>query len=86
MEHDHQGENRKAWFSSRSNLVLVAFLGIAGFYLITEHRAHVFGVLPFLILLACPLMHVFMHRGHGGHGDESGPAGHDHGNKTGEKR
>jgi len=24
--------------------------------------------LPFLFLLACPLMHMFMHRGHGGHG------------------
>jgi hypothetical protein len=26
-------------------------------------------------LLACPLMHVFMHRGHGGHGaGHSGPS------------
>ena len=24
--------------------------------------------LPFLLILACPLMHVFMHGGHGGHG------------------
>jgi hypothetical protein len=24
-------------------------------------------VLPFLVLLACPLMHFFMHGGHGGH-------------------
>jgi hypothetical protein len=28
--------------------------------------------LPWLILLACPLLHVFMHGGHAGHG------GHDH--------
>jgi hypothetical protein len=34
----------------------------------TEHLAHVVGALPLLILLACPLMHVFMHHGHGGHG------------------
>ena len=33
---------------------------------------HGFGVLPFLLLLACPLMHVFMHRGHGKHGGEQG--------------
>jgi len=86
MEHDHQSENRKGWFNSRSNWVLLAFLIIAGFYLITEHKAHVFGLLPFLILLACPLLHVFMHRGHGGHGNDSPSAGHGHGNKAGDKR
>jgi hypothetical protein len=37
--------------------------------LVTEHTAHVFGVLPYLLILACPLMHIFMHHGHhGGHG------------------
>jgi hypothetical protein len=25
--------------------------------------------LPFLLLLACPLLHMFMHGGHSGHGD-----------------
>jgi hypothetical protein len=24
-------------------------------------------VLPYLLLAACPLMHLFMHHGHGGH-------------------
>ena len=38
--------------------------GIVGFFLLTEHRAHVFGVLPWLFVLACPLMHLLMHRGH----------------------
>jgi hypothetical protein len=28
--------------------------------------------LPFLLLLACPLMHLFMHHGHGGHGNQNG--------------
>lgn len=36
-----------------------------------EHRAHLLGWLPWLILLACPLMHLFMHGGHGGHGADS---------------
>jgi hypothetical protein len=40
---------------------------IAGFFLLTEHTAHVYGALPYLLLAACPLMHVFMHHGHGGH-------------------
>jgi YHS domain-containing protein len=51
----------------RGGLVLVAFLAIGGFFLLTEHRAHVFGFLPYLLVLACPLMHLFHHGGHGGH-------------------
>ncbi len=41
---------------------------IGGFYLLREHWNHVTGNWILLLLLACPLMHVFMHRGHGGHG------------------
>ena len=54
---------------SRQGLALAGFLVILGFFLATEHRAHLFGWLPFLFLLACPLLHLF---GHGGHG-----TGHD---------
>ena len=50
---------------SRVGLVLIGFLIIAGALLFTEHRAHVLGLLIWLPLLACPLMHMFMH--HGGH-------------------
>ena len=49
----------------RISLVLIVFLVIAAFFLITEHGAHLFGVLPYLLLLACPLMHWLMHGGHG---------------------
>jgi uncharacterized membrane protein YgcG len=60
-----------------------AFAGIAAFYLFTEHQAHLYGALPWLFLLACPLLHLFMHGGHGGHGGHSAPGGQgDHG-KTG---
>lgn len=52
----------------RMGLALVGFLVIAGVLLLTEHRAHVLGALIYLPLLLCPLMHMFMHRGHGGHG------------------
>lgn len=40
---------------------------IIGYFLLTEHRAHVIQFLPYLFLLACPLMHIFMHRGHHHH-------------------
>jgi hypothetical protein len=39
---------------------------IAGFYLLREHWNQVAGTGPYLLLLACPLMHLF--HGHGGHG------------------
>lgn len=52
-----------------AKLLLVGFLLVGGFFLITEHRAHVFGVLPYLLLLACPLMHLLGHH-HGGHSTE----------------
>ena len=42
-------------------------LAIAAFFLWTEHRAHVLGALPWLLLLACPVMHRLMHRGHASH-------------------
>jgi hypothetical protein len=44
--------------------VLLAFVGIAGFFFFTEHRAHALGALPFVLLLLCPLLHWF---GHGDH-------------------
>lgn len=56
-----------AWLQTRTGFVTVTFLLIAAFYLITEHTAHVFGVLPFALLLLCPLLHLFMHGGHGSH-------------------
>ncbi len=52
---------------SRGQWVFYGFLAFAGLLLFTEHRAHVLGLLPYLFLLACPLMHLFMHHGHGGH-------------------
>ena len=52
---------------TRGQWIFYGFLAFIGFLLFTEHRAHVLGILPYLILLACPLMHMFMHRGHGGH-------------------
>ena len=45
-----------------------AVLGVAvllGGYLVIWHGAHLASVLPFLVLAACPLMHIFMHGDHG---------------------
>ena len=63
----HDAEPTPFW-RSRYAIGLLVMGAIAAYFLLSEHRAHFFGALPFLLLLACPLMHVFMHHGHGGHG------------------
>lgn len=72
---------------SPTSLALLAFLAITAFFLLTEHRAHFFGVLPYLLLLACPLLHLLMHGRHGGgHGDQADhpeTRGHSHGGDKG---
>jgi hypothetical protein len=55
----------------RTTRAWIAFAGFAAIVIIllgTEHRAHLLGALPYLLLLACPFMHLFMHRGHDHHG------------------
>jgi hypothetical protein len=56
--------------------VLLAFLGIAAFFLLAEHGAHVWGLAPYLLLLACPLLHFFVHGRHGGPGGHRGDGNH----------
>ncbi len=79
MAHDHSqhGQHRQeaapegSFFASRTFFFCLAFLAMAVVLLFSEHRAHFLGVLPWLFLLACPLLHVFMHGGHGSHGGDS---------------
>lgn len=66
------------WLSGKGAASLV-LIGAASYFLLIEHRQHLYEWLPFLIIALCPLMHIFMHRGHGGHG------GHDdHGKSDGD--
>lgn len=68
--HDHsEHDGGPNHYRARVGWVLAGFLLIAGALLFTEHRAHVLGILIWLPLLACPLMHMFMHGGHSGHGN-----------------
>lgn len=78
--YDNGNDSRRGIGRNIGRLVFLGFVLVAGYFLITEHRAHLFGALPFLLLAACPLMHLFHHHGHGGshhHGnhDDGGTAG-----------
>lgn len=71
-----QDESATPMWRTRGGIVLLGFLAVATFFLVTEHRAHLalaVPYLPWLLFLACPLMHVFMHHGHGGHGGDGPP-------------
>lgn len=68
-EHDHPKSSdktpeKKSWWLSFPGFIAIILLLAVGYYLFTEHRAHLFNILPLLILLLCPLMHM-MHGGHG---------------------
>ena len=64
QQHEHGKGNVVRW-------IFWAFAAVGAYFLITEHRAHVYEYLPYVLLLACPLMHLFHgHGGHAGHGED----------------
>ena len=73
MHHDHahagqpDQDHAPPFWRSRYAIGLLVLGAVAAYFLLSEHRAHFFGALPFLLQLACPLMHIFMHGGHGDH-------------------
>ena len=69
---NEQSQSRQDVVSRRMKQVFVLFAIIGGFFIMAEHRAHLIPYLPWLFLAACPLMHVFMHHGHGDHQDRGG--------------
>lgn len=65
--HHGDGDSPPSFWRTRYAIGLLVFGAIALVFLLAEHRAHLLGALPFLLLAACPFMHVFMHHGHGSH-------------------
>ena len=72
--HHRAFERYKSGWKPKKLIGAVIMLGLIGaFVLLREHWAHIAGYWPYLLLLACPLMHLFHgHGGHGSHGGESG--------------
>jgi hypothetical protein len=67
METEPQAEG-KSWRARLIGTPLGWALSLAvaalGVYLLVAHTGHLFAALPYLLLVACPLMHLF---GHGSH-------------------
>ena len=64
--HRHLGEvsqSNESWLRQH-RWISYGALGVISYYLLTEHREHVLAYFPYLLLAACPLMHLFMHGGH----------------------
>ena len=67
------------FLGSKLGLAICLALAVLGAYLVWTHTGHVLSALPYLILLACPLLHLFGH----GHGHGSRHAEHaDHGKRS----
>lgn len=62
----------RSFWSTPTGWAALGLITAASYFLLVEHNQHLFDYLPFLILLLCPLMHVFMHGSHGKHGQDEG--------------
>lgn len=74
-----QQRTPSSFFRSTSGIGATVAAVAASAYISLVHKDHALALLPYLILAACPLMHVFMHRGHGGQA-------HHHGGGDGDRR
>lgn len=59
--------NKSPWFKTPFGILAIILFVAAAYSIWTEHRVHLYNLLPLLVILICPLMHLFMHRNHGGH-------------------
>ena len=58
-------EQCRSFLGSELGLAVTLSLAVLGAYLLWSHKGHLIYALPYLLLLACPLMHVFGHHHHG---------------------
>jgi len=57
-------KEEKSFWKTPQGFAALGLIAIATYFLLIEHREHIFPFLPYLLVLACPLMHLFMHGGH----------------------
>lgn len=78
MNPSNDESNESTFWRRPAGMVLATATLIAVFFLLREHWGHVLGYWPYLLLLACPLMHLMHGNGHGGHGSHSPDSGRTH--------
>jgi cyanate permease len=78
MENNSSDDMHARLCSPYVYVVLIAFLAIAAFYLIAEHRVHLYGYLSWLPLAALIALHFWMHASHrhGGHSSHDSQTRH----------
>jgi hypothetical protein len=67
--HEHLDEHQnsiRGWLLSRTGIATAVVISVLAFLIYEGHSAHLLGLLPYLLILSCPLMHIFMHGGHHG--------------------
>ena len=53
-------------FTNPKGLTILGLVTAGAIYLAFWHGAHLAAIAPLLLVLLCPLMHLFMHHGHHG--------------------
>ena len=66
-QNDADGRRSGPDWSRINQWVLWLGLAAAVLWMLYRHNAHLVQLVPFLLVLACPLMHLFGHGRHGGH-------------------
>jgi hypothetical protein len=66
LSYEHDRRTVQRHLGSKLGWAITLALAALGAYLLWTHTGHVVYALPYLFLLACPLMHVFGHH-HGHH-------------------
>ena len=73
---DTSSSSSRPWWRTPASLIFLALLVAAVAFWATGHKAHILVTVPYLVLLACPLMHLFHHRQHRGrHKHDAGDVG-----------
>ncbi len=66
--HEH---GLRDWLCSRTGIATLVAVAVLGFLIYEGHGMHLLGLLPYLLILSCPLIHIFMHGWHHHHsGDD----------------
>lgn len=78
---NHDTYSRPAWYQRPAGIAGAMVGVVLAFYLLREHWYHIAGYWSYLLLLACPLMHLFHggHHGHAGHPRATDKSGNDSG-------